>query len=512
MTLLTKIPLCAQIREMDDYTIKHEPISSAALMERAAGELAKWICSRISTSNRLIIVAGPGNNGGDGLVLARLLVHQGYRCEIVVINLSGRFSADFLLNRQRLEQCNIPYRVVNDVTGVPVFEKGQVIIDALFGSGLSKPCSGLAGAVINAINHSECTVISVDMPSGLFGEDNRSNLSGAIVRADVTLTFQFPKLAFFFPENEEFVGQWHVLSIGLHSEAIKNCKVDNYALTPGYVHQLIRPRRRFAHKGNFGHALLVSGSAGKMGAAILGARSCLRAGAGLLTVHLPGSGYKLMPAAVPEAMYSIDRNKNIITGISTLKPFSAIGVGPGIGRDSKTAGALTQLIRSASVPLVLDADAINIIAGNKKLLNDLPPGTILTPHLKEFERLAGKVSDSYSRMILQRELSRKYSIIIVLKGAYTCISFPDGHCFFNTTGNPGMATGGSGDVLTGIILSFLAQGYGHANASILGVYIHGMAGDMAREKFGEAGVTAGDIADHAGLAIERLLNFTFIGC
>jgi yjeF C-terminal region, hydroxyethylthiazole kinase-related/yjeF N-terminal region len=489
-----KILIIDKIREADAYTIQNEPILSIDLMERAAKACCSWLANRFAPDINIRIICGPGNNGGDGLVIARLLALEGYKIDVYYAKLSNQFSADFALNLSRLEKLTgINLKMLVEGEMLPDFHDSDVVIDALFGSGLTRPVDGLAAEIIRHINSCTSTVVSIDIPSGLFADTSSIHSSSAIVQADYTLSFQMPKLAFMFAENALFIGEWHILPIGLHPEYINSAETKNFFLTCQEVNKILRPRPPFAHKGNFGHALLIAGSSGKMGAAVLSARACLRSGVGLLTAHIPREGLLVLPVAVPECMTRPDPADTIFTTPGDLAPFNAIGIGPGIGTDEQTQKALKLLIQEARYPMVLDADALNILSQNKTWLAFLPKNSILTPHPKEFERLAGKSNDDFERLEEARRFAVKFSVFLILKGMHTAICCPDGNCYFNSTGNPGMATGGSGDVLTGILLGLLARGYPPKEAALLGVYLHGYAGDMAALALGQESMMAGDI-------------------
>lgn len=500
-----KILNLEQIREADRYTIINEPIDSIDLMERASEALFNRIKINLSFSKQIKIFCGTGNNGGDGLALSRVLLGAGYNVQIFIVKLSETYSADCLVNFNRLKQTN-GNQVVEIISesDFPAILKNELVVDAIFGTGLSRKVDGMAAQLIKNINKSEAVVISIDIPSGLMVDQTIDFQKDVVIHADYTFTFQFPKIAFLFPENEAIVGQWEVLPIGLHPEFVSNLYVRDNFMTSVDVSQMIKKRAKFSHKGSFGHALLIAGSEGKSGAAILAARSCLRSGVGLLHVHLPGSASISIQTAVPEAMLSLDQSSTHFTRIPDLSNFDAIGIGPGIGKEDDTVRALKLLIQEVKYPMIFDADALNILSENKTWLAFLPAGSILTPHPKEFERLVGKWSDSFERLHLQKELSAKYNLIIVVKGAYTTITDPMGECWFNSTGNPGMATGGSGDVLTGIILGLLAQGYHPIEAAKLGVFIHGLAGDIAADEWGYESLIAGDITENIGKAFKKL--------
>lgn len=505
-----KILSAAQTREADEFTIAHEPVASIDLMERAAGECTRWILEKRGDAFRYLVICGNGNNGGDGLAIVRQLKAKNREVEVFIVRVAEKDSADFSENLQRLETNKISSVIIKDAEEIVFPKESFVIIDALFGSGLSREPEGLAAKVIAKMNSISADKISIDIPSGLFGDDNSANSYKHVVRATHTLSFQHPKLAFMFAENSAFVGNLTVLDIHLHPDFIFNAATTFHYITHDFAKHLFKQRSRFSHKGNFGHALIVAGSEGKMGAAVLCAQACLRSGAGLLSVNIPSAGNVIMQASVPEAMLQLNESEKIISG--RIKPgpktdfeYSAIGMGPGIGTEKETVQSMKLLLNEYDGPLVLDADAINILADNKTWLAFLPKGTILTPHPGEFDRLADKHTTGFARMKSQRELAAKNGIYIVLKGAHTSIACPDGSVFFNSSGNPGMATGGSGDVLTGIITGLRAQGYHPQAACILGVYIHGLAGDIAASVQSENGMIAGDIVDQIGGAW-RMMN------
>jgi NAD(P)H-hydrate epimerase len=448
-----------------------------------------------------------GNNGGDGLAIARLMAGKGYPVEAFVLRINQKMSQSCQINYDRLFK--IPGIRIYDLTGeeeLPEIVGEDVIIDAIFGSGLSKPVKGYAAGIISHLNKNNAVVIAIDVPSGLFCDDTNTTNNGAIVEADYTLTFQFPKLAFLFPESFKYVGLWKVLDIGIHPDFIDTIDTRNYYIDLSDCQAVLKVRSKFAHKGFFGHALLIAGSYGKMGAAVLASRACLRTGAGLLTTHTPSLGNSIIQTAAPEVMTSVDPSQTHFSEIPDMLKYNAIGIGPGIGTEAETQNALKVLIQSTTLPILFDADAINILGDNKTWLSFLPRHSVFTPHPKEFERLAGKGDNDFERNTLQREFSIKYDAYVVLKGAHTAITCPDGSCFFNSTGNPGMATGGSGDVLTGVILGLLAQNYHPKEAAILGVYLHGLAGDLAASKKSMEALIASDITENLGRAYRRLLR------
>ncbi|HHJ11414.1 MAG TPA: NAD(P)H-hydrate dehydratase [Bacteroidetes bacterium] len=494
-----------QVHRIDAYTIEHEPIADIDLMERAAGQLFKWVTAHFSHEKQVLVFTGPGNNGGDSLALSRMLIGAGYKVKVFLLQISDHLSESCHTNMERLKKLNhADITFVREERELPDLGKDDLVIDGMFGSGLTRPLKGLPERAVKKINESGATVVAIDVPSGLFGEDNRENIPENILQADYTLTFQFPKLSFFFPENEPYTGEWVVLPIGLHPDIIAREPTSYHYLTPEDIIPLIRKRKKFSHKGTFGHALLISGSFGRMGAAVLASRACLRGGVGLLTTHIPRLGNDIIQTAVPEAMLSCDQSDIIFSEVPDLTPYSAIGAGPALDTRNNTQKAMLLLLQKASVPLVLDADALNILALHPEWLGKLPENTILTPHPKEFERMAGPAKNGYDRVHKAMKFAQEHTVIVVLKGAHTAVAAPDGNVYFNMTGNPGMATAGSGDVLTGIILSLLAQRYKPLEAALTGVYVHGLAGDLALKEHGEEALISSDIIEHLGGAFLKL--------
>jgi ADP-dependent NAD(P)H-hydrate dehydratase / NAD(P)H-hydrate epimerase len=492
------------ISEIDEFTIENEPILSVNLMERASRKIFDSI--RVRYAGRpFVVFAGPGNNGGDALALSRMLLIDGFQVVTVMLKSEG-LSNDTRLNRERLGHFRQAEIVELEKGGVfPELSPEWVVIDGLFGSGLNRPLEGAALEIVKKINASNLEVISIDIPSGLMGEDNAINNREGIVKASYTYTFQFPKLAFLFPENHLFVGEWEVLPIGLHPDKIESLHT-NWVFTEHQdVTGILPKRHRFVHKGEMGHVYLIAGSYGKMGAAVLASRACLKSGVGLLTVQVPHATCQILHAAVPEAMVNIDRSDLMFTEFPLLSQFSAVAAGPGIGTRSNACKALDDLlVNIGNVPLVLDADALNILAANPDLLAKLPENAVLTPHPREFERLVGKWDNDYQRLQLAVQFSQKHKVVLVLKGAFTTVVMPSGMCHFNSTGNPGMATAGAGDTLTGIILALLGRGISPEKAALLGVYVHGLAGDLACDNEGEEGMTASDIIAVLGRAFRLI--------
>jgi hydroxyethylthiazole kinase-like uncharacterized protein yjeF len=494
-----------QIREIDKRTIIEEPVSSVDLMERAAMQLLKWYMGNFERSNRVLIFVGPGNNGGDGLALARLLESNRYVAVVYYVEFTEKTSEDWKTNFMRLKkETKTEVKYLKKISQFPAVAPEDIIIDAIFGTGLTRPAEGLAADVIRQINKADNTVISVDIPSGMYSEDNTGNNYENIVTACYTLSFQFPKISFMFAENAGFVGEFIILPIGLSQDVIRNMITPYTLISKKYVASLLKKRNKFDHKGNFGHGTLFAGSSGKMGAAVLGAKAALRSGAGLITCHVPGCGVSVVQSSIPEAMVESDRNEKHLSETGNTDSYTAVGIGPGIGTEPESQRVLHKLLEECRKPIVIDADGLNILSLNKEWLALIPKGAILTPHPKEFERLAGKTDNGFLRLKKQIEFSALHECIVILKGAHTSITSPGGNVFFNTTGNPGMATAGSGDTLTGILLSLLAQGYAPENAAVAGVYLHGLAGDLAAEKLCYESIIASDIIKYLPEAFNKV--------
>lgn len=496
------------IRAVDTATCKAQQISTIDLMERAANAVAVEIMARFLPTQRIVVIAGPGNNGGDALAAARMLIEQGYRrVEIYLFNVTGKLSHDCDMERNRLIGMDgVNFTEITHSFTPPALSESDVVVDGLFGAGLKEPLQGGFQAVAVYINESHAFVISIDIPSGLFCEWNSHHDLRHVVHADLTLTFQLPRLSFFFAENAPVLGEWKLLDIGLDEAAIRKTPTNYRLVDAKNVSSLIHRRLPFTGKRDYGSVLLFAGSTGMTGAAVLAARAALRAGAGLVTVHGAKRGLDIVQTAVPESMYEPDRGDHFIMDMKVHHKHQAVAVGPGIGTQEATINALESLLQNCSSPLILDADALNCIAKRPSLLQIIPPETVITPHIGEFDRLFGDQRSSEDRLKTAQEMSRKYGLVIVLKGHHTAVVRPNGMVYINTSGNPGMATAGAGDVLTGIIAAFIAQGYQPHFAAFIGVYIHGLAGDIAAEEHGQFGVTAGDIAACAGKAIARAIK------
>ena len=496
--IVMKIFTSNQIHELDQYTIEHEPIRSIDLMERAAKTLARAISDMWTVETPMVTFAGPGNNGGDALAVSRLLAEQGYQITVYLFNIYQKLSDDCATNKQRI----IESKRVKQFTEVtqefdpPKLDSNTVVIDGLFGSGLNKPLAGGFAALVKYINASAAMVVSIDVPSGLMTEDNAYNVRANIIRADLTLTLQQPKLSFLFAENQQYIGELRILDIRLSKEGIDKTDAHFTCVEDSDIRQILKPRNAFAHKGQMGHALLVAGSYGMAGAAVLATKACMRAGAGKVTIHTPKRNAQILQTTIPEAILNLDREETVFSEAVPTENYQAMGIGPGIGTSEQTMIAMIAQLRRAQCPAVVDADALNILASRHAWMQQLPKDIILTPHPKELDRMEGQCVDSYERLNKARQLAEKLQGYVILKGHNTAICMPDGHVVFNTTGNAGMATAGSGDVLTGILTGLLARGYQQREACILGVYLHGLAGDLAARDLGEESLIASDIIDY----------------
>lgn len=496
-----KIFSTSQVRSLDAYTIEHEPIASIDLMERAAQAIFEAYAKSFDLQRPVLIVAGPGNNGGDTLALARILVWVKSDVRVLLLH-NGKLSADCETNLKQLR--NLKAEIITEITDSFVFpniNKETVIVDGIFGSGLSRPAKGVFAEVIDHINRSGCQVLSIDVPSGLHGELN-PDIYVPIIKATRTFTLQFPKLAFLLPETGMFAGNWSVLDIGIHPEAISQTETPFFLIEKEDIKPKIKKREKFSHKGTYGHALIFAGSRDMAGAAVLSSEASMRCGAGLVTVHSASCNRIILQTAVPEAIFESDNNEHCISEFRDITKFNAIAIGPGIGQTGETSSFLKNILSAYSNPIVLDADALNIIAANKDFLHLIPENSILTPHPKEFERLFGKSTNSYDRLQKASTIAQTHKIIIILKGAHTQIFMPDGKTYFNSTGNAGMATAGSGDVLTGILAGISAQGYQPQDAALTGVFLHGLAADLTPET--EETMLASDIIRGLKLAFRTL--------
>lgn len=502
-----KIFTSAQIHELDRYTIEHEPIRSVDLMERAAKAITHAITEEWTTHTPVVVFAGPGNNGGDALAVARLLINEGYKVKTYLFNITNHLSDDCVLNRQRLLDGKHAKDLI-EVTAKfdpPELTADMLVVDGLFGSGLNKPLAGGFASLVKYINQSPAKVVSIDVPSGLMSEDNTYNVRANIIHAYLTLTLHERKLSFLFGDAQQFIGKLKVLDIRLSPEYIQKTEAQYYVLEENDIRSRLLHREDFAHKGNMGNALIVAGSYGMAGAAVLATRACLRSGVGKVTAITPKKNYDIMQIAVPEAVLQMDHEETAFTEAVDTDGFDALGIGPGLGRQETTAIAMIAQIRRAQCPIVADADALNILASHRAWMQQLPKGIIMTPHPQELDRLTGSPANAdYERLHRTCELAKSLQAYIILKGHNSALCLPNGNVFFNPTGNSGMATAGSGDVLTGIITALLARGYHQQNACMVGMYLHGLAGDFAAKEIGKESLIASDIIDHLPQAFQYL--------
>lgn len=503
MEKLNKIFKTSEIPEIDLYTVRQEPILSIDLMERASRVWTENFLETFPECKRVAVITGHGNNGGDGYAIARLLMGQGVETQVFRLVLSGEMSQDCRTNYLRYLERGGDVTEVREADDVAPVE-GCCIIDAIFGTGINRRVTGLAASVIAKVNRLPNLVVAVDVPSGLKGEDNAGRDVDAIVRADYTFTFQFPKVAFMLPENESYVGKWKVLDIGLHPDIIARKPASFYYLTENRVAEMLPRTPKFAHKGINGRGLLIAGARNMMGAAVLAAKAAVRSGAGLLYCHVPALGRDVIHTAVPEALLELDESENCFSEVRKAGQYDAVAIGPALGKNPETVQGLRDLLKQWRGTTIIDADALNILSEHRELLELLHEGCILTPHFKEFERLAGKSVNDFERLNKLSTFAGQYRVCVVLKGAHTVIAAPDGTLIFNMSGNPGMAKGGAGDVLTGVLLGLACNGLAPLEAALIGVFAHGLAGDIAAEAYGERGICAGLLAEGMGKAWKRL--------
>jgi hydroxyethylthiazole kinase-like uncharacterized protein yjeF len=491
-----------KIKAWDEYTITHEPIASIDLMERAARACFEWLMLHEFKSRSFSIYCSKGNNGGDGLALARMLSNTGHAVSVYILEFGYIGTNDFQVNLARLHetQANISY--ISTEENIKKIYENDVVIDAILGSGLNRALDGLTATVVNHINESGNEIISIDIPTGLFAD--KSSQGNIVIHAGHTLSFQCYKLAFLLQENQQYIGELYILNIGLHEEYLNTATSDFMLVDQPLAHDLLKARKKFSHKGDYGHGALITGSTGMIGASALCAKAFMRSGAGKLTCHIPSSGITILQVAVPEAMCKIEKGDDHIKSISSVEKYDAIGIGPGLGLHDSHAALLASLFKGYRKPVVIDADALNAIAKAPALLNEIPPLSVLTPHTREFERMFGTFNTDFSRIEVALAKAKELNVVIVLKGAYTFIATPGGMGHFNSSGNPGMATGGTGDVLTGIITGLLCQGYATEHAAILGVYIHGLAGDLAAAALSQQSLIASDVINYLGEAFKKI--------
>ncbi len=501
---MLKILSAVQIREADAFTIKNEPISSIDLMERAAVAFVNKFIQMYHANEGVIVVCGTGNNGGDGLAISRLLIEKGFAVTTYVVGGRENRSSDFEANYERLLKQATIVKIKSRIDSF-ILKSDCILIDAIFGSGLSRPITGIYAGVIDKMNGAGTPMIAVDIASGLYCDKPAEG--DVIIKPTTTITFQMPKLVFMMPAYHKYVGKLEVVDIGLDKRFLEKAESAYRYVEQIDVSAYLKKRSKFSHKGDYGKVLLVAGSYGKMGAVILSSSACMRMGTGLLTAHVPKCGYEIMQVATPETMVVVDKKQKYISDFpKDVEKYDAIAIGPGLDTKQQSIEALTAFLEAYDKPIVMDADGINMLGLKKARLRKLPKNSILTPHVKEFQRIAGDWKNDFERLTLQSEFSKRHEVFVVLKGAHTTISTPEGKLIFNSTGNPGMATAGSGDVLTGMIVSLLGQGFSSEQAVICGVYLHGLAGDLAAEVKTEHSLIASDIVDFIPLAYKKIIT------
>ncbi|MDO1500451.1 NAD(P)H-hydrate dehydratase [Winogradskyella maritima] len=495
-----------QIYEGDRLTAERQNVSSTDLMERAGTAIFNWMHMRMQGAQVPIhVFCGIGNNGGDGLVLARHLITHGYNVITYIVNCGNGRSKDFLVNYDRIKNVTKDWpKLLTCKEDFPEIHVDDIIVDAVFGIGLNRAVDPWIQELFVHFKSTGAFTLSIDIPSGLYTDKPIEPESSAVM-ANYTLSFQAPKLIFFLPETAEHSTQWEVLDIGIDRDYLMSTETEVELISKHEVLPFYKRRDKFSHKGDFGHGLIIGGSKGKMGAVVLATKGMLSAGAGLATAYIPECGYTVLQTAVPEAMALTDDGDDYIEDLEFEFEPTAIGIGVGLGTDPKTITAFEHFLKLNKAPLVIDADALNILSLSKKLLKLLPEGSILTPHPKELERLIGQWDNDFEKLDKTSEFSSKHKVSVVIKGANT-ITVHGNKKYVNTSGNPGMATGGAGDVLTGVITGLICQGYPPIEATLFGVYLHGRSADLALEDYGYQSLLASHIADGLGEAFIDLFK------
>lgn len=498
-----KIFTTQQIKEAEESTIKKQGITFLDLMERAGTAVFNWLHERLQGNPvQIHVFCGVGNNGGDGMVVARHLLTHGYTVKVYVVNYSEKRSELFLDNLERVKELKHWPSILHDGDELPTIGADDVVIDCIFGNGLHRTPASWIASLIQHINNSKAFTLAVDIPSGLY-TDKVPEDEKAVIYANHTLSFEFPKLTFFLTQTAKYTNNWELLPIGVDSEYVFQTKTSTVLVTKNDVLSLYQPRQKFSHKGTYGHVLVVGGSYGKIGAPILSTKAALHVGAGLVSAFVPKCGYQIVQTAIPEAMVKTCMHEEYISEIQVDFNPTAIAIGVGLGTKDVTKNGFTKFLETNTLPLVVDADGINILSEEPQLLAVLPKDTVLTPHPKEFKRLVGEWTDDIDKIEKAKAFSKQYNVILVLKDAHTIVVYQE-ELYINTTGNPGMATAGSGDALTGMIAGLIAQQYTPLQAAIFGVYLHGSAGDIAVQTEGYQALTAGILIEHIGKAYLQL--------
>lgn len=497
------------IRAIERHTLQSETITTMSLIERVADAVASEVAARFRPSKRTVVFAGPGNNGADALMTALKLAQLGFSPVVYLFNIGGRALKPDCKKCRDLLVANAPSIELNQIVktfNTPDLSPADLVIDGLFGSGLREPLTGGFMSLVRYINESGAKVVSIDVPSGMFAEWNSNNQERNMVHATLTLAVQYPRIAFFFADNADIVGTWKVIDIGLSKEAADSRRSDFHLIEEPEVRSLLKKRPEFCSKADFGSGLLVAGRYGMVGASVLAARGALRSGIGKLTVFGPQCAYEIVQTSVPDALFEADDDKLRVTDVRLEHDYPAVAVGPGLGTAPMTVGAVEALLQRSRKPVIIDADGLNAIARRPSMLDKIPPLSLLTPHASEFDRIFGEQAGDEARLLKALEVSRNYNLLILLKGRYTKLVRPDGKVYINDSGTPAMATAGAGDVLTGICLGLMAQGYKPEVTAILAAYIHGRAGELAADEHGIYGTTATDIAGCTGRAIENIMT------
>lgn len=493
-----------QTAKADKATIKLAGISSVDLMETAATNCFQWLHNKLQGGNiKIHVFCGIGNNGGDGLVIARHLYKHNYRVNCYIVNFSHKRTDEFVINYNRIKDIGFNAIELNNENDFPEIHANDMVVDAVFGNGLTRNPEGFTKKLIQYLNHKRVFTLAIDIPSGLFGDKSVTD-TATVLKSSHILTFQTPKMAFLLPENKDYVNTWEVIVIGLDQNYIESLKPKNHFITITDIIPFYKTRNKWDHKGTYGHSLIIGGSYGKMGAITLASKAALKIGSGLVSAYIPKCGYEILQTSVPEVMVEVDTDA-VLTYFNFKTNPTVIGIGPGMGTAEKTAQGFENFIKDNKLPLVIDADGINLLSKNQLLLSYLPENTILTPHPKELERLVGAWKNDYEKLEKVVEFSKKHKAIVVIKGAHTAVVNND-QLFFNSTGNQSLATGGSGDVLTGMITGLMAQGYKPLNAAILGVYLHGKTADLALPATGYETFTATTIFEYLAAAILEVSN------
>ena len=498
-----KIFSAAQIKACDAYTIHASGISSVDLVERAASECATHIIGHYPVDTPFVLLCGMGNNGADGLALARILMQHGYGIKVFVLQHRNEHTPEnksHLNKLLRIDAALVEY--LQPETFLADLPEQVVLIDAILGTGLSRQVDGWLADFFSHINHLPNKKIAIDIPSGM-PADNLPAPDASMIAAQETLSFEFYKRSFLHPETGPYCGKITIVAIGLHPTFIEATHTHYQTIDEDALSILLKKKAAFSYKNQHGHCFITGGSKGKVGAALLATAAALKSGVGLVSSIIPEVAYIPLQSNLPEAMCQVAGQ----THIESIEPYqaaSAMGIGIGMGTAEASVQALTNFLETCTLPCVFDADALNILAAHPELMTKIPEHSILTPHVGECDRLFGASSNSMQRVEHIRMQAMRYKVCIVLKGHHTVVVTPDGDCYYNLNGNAGMAKGGSGDVLTGLIAGLLAQAYLADQAALLGVYIHGLAGDLAATELGMQAMNARDIIEYLSGAWQKL--------